>query len=121
MVEGRVKVHHCAHVELNPREAPEGDGLQETEAEVSGGGLSLFDSMGNRGDKADARDEANKAAAMAEAGSGKGAARSYMNEMGMEKGDEAASAAASKAWAKMQMLNRLGVFSKQNKDDGGDA
>ena len=44
-----------------------------------------------------------------------------MNEMGMEKGDEAASAAASKAWAKMQMLNRLGVFSNQNKDEGGDA
>ena len=54
-------------------------------------------------------------------GSGKGAALSYMNEMGMEKGDEAASAAASKAWAKMQMLNRLGVFRNQNKDDGGDA
>lgn len=104
------------------RQASRGSELRKkVEAEVSGGGLSLFDSMGNRGGKADARDEANKAAAMAEAGSGKGAALSYMNEMGMEKGDEAASAAASKAWAKMQMLNRLGVFSKQNKDDGGDA
>ena len=62
--------------------------------------------------------EAKRAAEMAKAGSGKGAALTYMNEMGMEKGDEATAKAASKAWAKMQMLNRLGVFSNQNKGEG---
>ena len=73
---------------------------------------------GNKGGRADKRDEAKRAAEMAKAGSGKGAALTYMNEMGMEKGDEATAKAASKAWAKMQMLNRLGVFSNQNKGEG---
>ena len=99
------------------RQASQGSELRkQVEAEVSGGGLSLLG--GNKGGRADKRDEAKRAAEMAKAGSGKGAALTYMNEMGMEKGDEATAKAASKAWAKMQMLNRLGVFSNQNKGEG---
>lgn len=52
----------------------------------------------------------------------RGSTLGYHQQMGMEKGSDAAVKAANKAWGRMQMMNHLGVFRRKSQEssDAGD-